>query len=194
MCEAGRIRHHLVHNLPRRDSTVLFVGYQAAGTLGRKILEGARRVRISGRDVDVRAEVRRIDSYSAHADRSELLRWIGDRGTTQGTTFLVHGENGALQPMAEELGRDNEDRSIRIPEIGEVYELPPGKPAKRLRTGRDDLRQILSADWQNDYAEFVVQLKSRLRAVEDEAACREVIARMKRMLEGYEEQRRRSPR
>jgi len=193
MCEAGRIRHHLVHNLPRRDSTILFVGYQAAGTLGRKIVEGAERVRISGRDVNVRAEVRRIDSYSAHADRSELLRWIGERGITRGTTFLVHGENGALQSMAEELGRGSEAGSLRIPEIGEGYELPPGEPAKRLRTGRDDLREILSADWQNDYADFAVQLKSRLRAIEDEAARREVIARMKRMLEGYEEQRRRSP-
>lgn len=85
MCEAGRIRHHLLHNLPRRDSTVLFVGYQAAGTLGRKIMEGAGRVGISGRDVNVRAQVRRIDSYSAHADRSELLRWIGDRGNIRGT-------------------------------------------------------------------------------------------------------------
>ena len=194
MCEAGRIRHHLVHNLPRRDSTILFVGYQAAGTLGRKIVEGAGRVRISGRDVNVRAEVRRIDSYSAHADRTELLRWIGDRGTTRGTTFLVHGENGALQSLANELGNGKDAGTVRIPEIGEVYELAAGAPAKRLRTGREELRQILSADWQNDYADFAVQLKSRLRAIKDEAARREVIARMKRMLEGYDEQRRHQPR
>ncbi len=189
MCEAGRIRHHLVHNLPRRDSTLLFVGYQAAGTLGRKILEGAGRVRISGRDVNVRAEIRRVDSYSAHADRAELLRWIRDRGATRGTTFLVHGENGALQSLADELSAGSGPGSVRIPEIGEAYELPPAAAAKRIRTGRDDLRDVLSADWQNDYADFAVQLKSRLRAIKDEAARREVVARMKRMLEGYEEQR-----
>jgi len=74
-----------------------------------------------------------------------------------------------------------------------VYALPPGEPAKRLQAGRDDVRQVLTADWQNDYADFAVQLKSRLRQIEDEAARREVIARMNRMLQGYEEQRHHRP-
>lgn len=189
MCEAGRIRHHLVQNLPRHDSTILFVGYQAAGTLGRKILEGAERVRISGRDVNVRARVRRIDSYSAHADRSELLQWIKDRGTTRGTVFLVHGENGALRSLEQQVGAGRTSDAVRIPEIGEVYELPSGMPARRTRTGRDDIREVLTGDWQNDYADFAVQLKSRLRTIKDDATRREVIDRMKRMLEGYADQR-----
>lgn len=79
MCEGGRIRHHLRHNLARADSTVLFVGFQAQGTLGRAIADGAGRVRISGHDVAVRAAIRRIDTYSAHAYRAELIAWVEAR-------------------------------------------------------------------------------------------------------------------
>lgn len=194
MCEAGRIRHHLVHNLPRHDSTVLFVGFQAAGTLGRQISDGAGRVRISGRDVNVRAQVRRIDSYSAHADRGELLDWLSERGEIPGTTFLTHGENGALRSLADELGRSG-GKSVRIPEIGESYELPPGTPARRLKTGRADLREVLSSDWQNDLSAFTLDLRAELRKLESEAARREAIQRMRNALRGYDEQRRRdSPR
>ena len=105
MCEAGRIRHHLLHNLHRRDSTVLFVGYQAQGSLGRVIMEGAERVRISGEDVRVRAQIRAIQSYSAHADQSELLDWITDRMPIAGSLFLDHGEGEAQETMRRELQR-----------------------------------------------------------------------------------------
>lgn len=189
MCEAGRIRHHLLHNLPRHDSTLLFVGYQSAGTLGRQILDGAGRVRISGREVAVRAEVRRIDSYSAHADRTELIRWARPRLPRQGALFLTHGEEGALQSLKGELGQGRPEDSVRIPEIGEVYELPPSAPARRLRTGRADLAAILNSDWQNDYADFSVQLKSRLRAIEGERARREALQRMRRVLDDMAQHR-----
>src|SRR3546814_3495464 len=89
-CEAGRIRHHLRHNLGRRESTILFVGFQAAGTLGRAIVDGARRVRISGHDVAVKAQVRRIDSYSAHADQDDIRAWIKARRPIAGSLFLTH--------------------------------------------------------------------------------------------------------
>src|SRR3546814_4076458 len=92
MCEAGRIRHHLRHNLGRRESTILFVGFQAAGSLGRTILDGANRVRIWGQDVAVRAQIRRIDTYSAHADQQDLQRWIKARQPIDGRLFLSHGE------------------------------------------------------------------------------------------------------
>lgn len=189
MCEAGRIRHHLFHNLHRRDSTVLFVGFQAQGSLGRVILEGARRVRISGRDVLVRAQIRSIDSYSAHADQQELLDWIGARGPIAGSLFLDHGESGS----SEELRRLSQSRALApvvvVPEIGERYELAPGAPAKRIRTGRTDVQQALGRDWQNAYADLATSLKRRLEAIRDTEARQKAIDEMRRILDAYGEKR-----
>ncbi len=189
MCEAGRIRHHLFHNLHRRDSTVLFVGYQAEGTLGRIILEGAKRVRISGRDVDVRAQVRRIDSYSAHADQGELLEWIEARGPIAGSLFLDHGESGAI----EELRRLAQARSLAspvvVPEIGERYELLPGKHARRVATGRPERQRAIGRDWQNDYADLAANLKRKLAAIRNDQAREKAIAEMRRILDSYSDYR-----
>jgi metallo-beta-lactamase family protein len=183
MCEGGRIRHHLLHNLPRSGSTILFVGYQARGTLGRALVDGARRVRISGRDVAVRAAVHRIDSYSAHADRAELKAWALARRPVAGSLFLTHGEANASETLRRDLDRDF--ASILVPEIGEQYELAAGEPARRLRTGRMDLRAAVGADWQNDYADFTVNLKRRLQKIEDSAARRAALEQMRRVLDGF---------
>jgi metallo-beta-lactamase family protein len=185
MCEAGRIRHHLFHNLPRRDSTVLFVGFQAEGSLGRVILEGAKHVRISGRDVQVRAQIREIDSYSAHADQTELLDWIAARAPIEGSLFFDHGEAGAiaeLRRLAESRGLAN---SLIVPEIGETWELAPGAPAKRIKTGRVELRPALGRDWQNEYADLATSLKRRLAAIQDAEARQDAIARMRAILDSY---------
>ena len=184
MCEAGRIRHHLLHNLPRKDSTILFVGYQAAGTLGRTILEGAKRVRLSGREVAVRARVRRIDSYSAHADRSELLAWIAARAPIAGSLFLTHGETVSIDALAAALPPTTAG-SIVLPEIGERYALRAQEPAKRLSTGRLDLQKAVERDWQNDYADLAANLKAELQAIEDGEARRQAIARMREILTEY---------
>jgi metallo-beta-lactamase family protein len=194
MCEAGRIRHHLRHNLPRRDSTILFVGYQAAGTLGRTILEGAPHVRISGRDVDVRAQIRRIDSYSAHGDRDDLLNWLAARRPIAGSTFLTHGEAEAMETMRRTLQSLDPAAVTILPEIGERYALAPGAPAKRIETGRTDLRDAIAEDWQNDYARFATALRKALRDIDDAAARREAIKRMREVLESYKAHRQRSRR
>ena len=181
MCEGGRVRYHLLDNLPRQDSTILFVGFQAQGTLGRAILDGARRVRISGRDAVVRAKVRRIDSYSAHADRTGLLNWIDARQPVRGSLFLTHGEPAAMQSLREAIG--NKLASVIIPEIGEQYELPAGAPARRLRTGRVELQGTISGDWQNAYAEFAANLKTRLKRIPDAGQRGRAIAEMQRILD-----------
>jgi len=183
MCEAGRIRHHLRNNLPRPDSTILFVGFQAQGTLGRTIMEGARRVRISGRDVAVRAAIRRIESYSAHADRDELIAWVKARLPIRGSLFLTHGEPDALESL--KLGVVPFAGAALLPEIGEKYELPAGAPARRLATGRSELMRVVHHDWQNDYADFAANLKQRLQRIENESRRREAIARMRGLLDDY---------
>lgn len=182
MCEAGRIRHHLRHNLPRPESTILFVGFQAQGTLGRTLLEGAKRVRLSGGDVSVRAAIRKLNVYSAHADRDELVAWTKARRPVRGSVFLTHGEPRGLEGLRAAI--QQEFASVIIPEIGERYELPAAAPARRLATGRPDLREATGRDWQNDYADFAVNLKRRLEHVEP-AERREAIAQLRGVLERF---------
>jgi len=187
MCEAGRIRHHLKHNLFRRESTVLFVGFQAKGTLGRVLLDGAQRVRISGEDVNVRARIRRIDSYSAHADRDELHRWIAARRPIAGSLFLDHGEREAVASLRDLVLADDPAASVITPQIGESYALEPGGHARRIQTGRVDMDLLAEPDWQNDYADFVLHLKQHLGRIRSEQARREALAQMRRILYTYEE-------
>lgn len=194
MCEGGRIRHHLIHNLHRRDSTVLFVGYQAQGSLGRVIVEGAQRVRISGEDVRVRAQIRAIQSYSAHADQGELLDWIAARMPIAGSLFLDHGEAEAQEVMRRELQRRHPALEVRIPEIGEQYILPQGEPAMRSATGRTDLDQALGRDWQNDYAAFASSLKQDLARLESDRQRQKAIDQMRQVLQSYAAQKERRAR
>ncbi|RZV31825.1 MAG: MBL fold metallo-hydrolase [Sphingomonadaceae bacterium] len=187
MCEGGRIRHHLTHNLHRRDSTVLFVGFQAQGSLGRVILDGAKSVRVSGKDVRVRAQIRRIDSYSAHADQGELLDWIEERQPIAGSLFLTHGENDALEEMRRLLQQRSPELSVRIPEIGESYGLTPGEPAKRTATGPVGLQEAIGRDWQNSYAQFSTSLKQELAKIRDKKQREKAIEDMRQVLESYKD-------
>ena len=92
MCTGGRIKHHLVNNITRPESTIMFVGYQAVGTLGRQIVDGARKVRILGQKYKVKAKVVRVHGFSAHADRNELLNWLRELQAAPRGVFVVHGE------------------------------------------------------------------------------------------------------
>jgi metallo-beta-lactamase family protein len=100
MCNAGRIKHHLRHNLGRRDSTILIVGFQAAGTLGRRIVDGAKSVRIFGIPVPVKADVYTIGGLSAHADQAGLLEWLSHFRRPPQRTFIVHGEPSTAEIFA----------------------------------------------------------------------------------------------
>jgi metallo-beta-lactamase family protein len=118
MCTGGRVRHHLKHNLWRRDCSIVFVGFAARNTLARRIIDGAETVRIFGEDIPVRARIYTIGGFSAHADQAELLAWYRQTGSPR-TTFLVHGEEDAMQGFAEQLG----DVHVEMPETGQVYPL-----------------------------------------------------------------------
>lgn len=104
MATGGRVVHHLKRRLPQRRDMVVFVGYQAAGTRGRALLDGATRVKIHGSRVPVRATVARIESFSAHADREELIRWVASSPEPPRRIALVHGEPEARRSLAAELG------------------------------------------------------------------------------------------
>lgn len=118
MCTGGRVRHHLKHNLARPECSVIFVGYAARGTLARAIIDGAKTVKIFGKEIPVNAQIYTIGGFSAHADQAELLAWHRHTGNPR-KTFLVHGENNALTTLAEKL------RPVRtvIPELHSRYTL-----------------------------------------------------------------------
>ena len=101
MCTGGRIKHHLSHNIGRPESTVLFVGYQANGTLGRAILEGASEVRIHGHTHAVQARIAKINAFSAHADREELVRWLSGIESAPRHVFVTHGEPASANAFAD---------------------------------------------------------------------------------------------
>jgi metallo-beta-lactamase family protein len=103
MCTGGRVKHHLVSNISRPESTILFVGYQAQGTLGRQIVDGATEVRILGERYPVRAKVAQIQAFSAHADRDELLRWLFHLDAPPRQVFVVHGEPEVSSRFAESI-------------------------------------------------------------------------------------------
>ena len=118
MCTGGRVKHHLKHNLWRTKSSIVFVGYAARGTLARRIIDGAERVKIYGEEIHVRASIHTIGGFSAHADQAELLAWQRQTGNPQ-TTFLVHGEEEAMRSFAENLT----NTQVEMPTLHQVYEL-----------------------------------------------------------------------
>ncbi len=123
MCDAGRIRHHLRHNLPRRECGVLISGFQAQGTLGRRLVDGAKRVRLFGDDVPVRAGIHTIGGLSAHADQAALLDWAGHFRRPPARTFVVHGEPEAAQALTDRL-RQRRGWHVTIPEHGQSVRWP----------------------------------------------------------------------
>ena len=122
MCEVGRIKHHLKHNLYRPESTVLFVGFQAEGTLGKKIMSGEKLVKIFGEEIAVNAEVRYLDAFSGHADKKGLLNWIDKIKEKPKNIFIVHGEYLGQQVFRSEILNQFGINAI-IPNIEETYTL-----------------------------------------------------------------------
>jgi metallo-beta-lactamase family protein len=122
MCTGGRILHHLYHRLPRENDTFLFVGYQAEGTRGRDLLEGAKTIKVFGEMVPVKCQVREVTGLSAHADQEELFRWLASFGAAPKMTFITHGELEAARTFADELAKRKGWRSF-IPVYLEAFEL-----------------------------------------------------------------------
>jgi len=117
MCTGGRVRHHLRHNLGRRECAIVFVGYAGRGTLARRIIDGAQSVNLFGEEVPVRASIHTINGFSAHADQAELLAWHGETGAAR--TFLVHGEPEAMQQFGARL----QGTRVEMPARHQVFEF-----------------------------------------------------------------------
>ena len=122
MAEAGRILHHLANHIGDHRTLVLFVGFQGEHTLGRRIQEGARTIKVFGEEVPVQAEIETLAGYSAHADRDELRAWVRSLGGPIRRAFVVHGEPAAAQAMAKIL-REEGIRQVDIPRQGEGFDL-----------------------------------------------------------------------
>lgn len=126
MCEAGRIRHHLKHNLWRSDSTILFVGYQAEGTLGRRLIEGVKHVRLFGEEIQIQAEITTLEGISGHADRDMLLGWLGAMKQKPKQVFVNHGDDTICDLFAGAI-TDKLGLNAIAPYSGDEYDLATGE-------------------------------------------------------------------
>ena len=157
MCNAGRIKHHLRHNLWRPGASIVFVGFQAEGTPGRKIVDGAKKIRIYNEDIAVVAKVFTINGFSAHAGQDQLLDWLKDFQTKTMQVFLVHGEFSAQDHLAT-LIREKFGLSVTIPEYLEEILLKPGTPI-------EEIKQPLTAAPKLNLSPLFADLKTKLDAV-----------------------------
>ncbi|MFU8865747.1 MAG: MBL fold metallo-hydrolase RNA specificity domain-containing protein [Rhodobacterales bacterium] len=185
MCEAGRIRHRLRNWLWRDEATVLLVGYQAVGTLGRILQDGASRVRIQGRDYAVRAKIKSIDLYSGHADGPELLTWIKERLPLTHQVFLVHGEEQALQGLATRLHAIMAPHKVVIPALDESFALT-AQGAVALRDTappRIGPEKVGHTDWHNDLSRLILDINDTLAGTEQEHERAQLIQRLQSVLQ-----------
>ncbi len=170
MCDAGRIKHHLKHNLWRSESTILFVGYQAEGTLGRRLLDGVKNVVLFGEDIAVRARIASIGGFSAHADQGEMLKWVNKFKQKPSQIILVHGEEEAQECLAALL-REQFELNVYIPSyLEEISLMPLGRelePSLEL-SARLKAQQILNT-WEEANSLFKLQLSSYLEEENDPA-------------------------
>jgi metallo-beta-lactamase family protein len=183
MCDAGRIRHHLRAWLWREDATVLFVGYQAQGTLGRILQEGVSRVRIRGEEVKVRARMRTLDLYSGHADAPELAAWLADRRPVRRGVFLVHGEAPALGALQTSLSDDAKAHRPIVANLDDVFDLT-GDAARLVEPPERRLPPEMAGhrDWHNDYSALLLELNAAVEQGADRRAKEVIIRRVRRAL------------
>ena len=155
MCEVGRIKHHLKHNIWNPKNTILFVGYQAPGTLGRKIVDGAKTVKIFGEDIAVNARVEYIEGYSGHADQEGLLNFIYSFIKKPQHIFLVHGEPEGQKVLKQKIV-ETTNLPVTIPSFGEKYDL------------NETIKMIDKIDPQHNQRYLRLQVLDRMETLKEE--------------------------
>lgn len=184
MCDAGRIRHHLKNHLSRSDTTVLLVGYQAPGSLGRLLKDGASMVRIQGDEVAVAARIRVLDEYSGHADQPRLVNWVLRRDPVRQAVFLVHGEDEARDALRGKLAKAGiAEGRLHVPALGQTMRLAASGP-RLLRIRAPISHQAATADWHNAYAQTVLALRQELERLKSDAEREQVLRRIQKELRG----------
>ena len=157
MCTAGRIKHHLKHNLWRKESSIVFVGYQANGTLGRRIKDGEKVVKIFGEEIRVNAKIYSLEGFSGHADKEGIIRWIKSFKNRPKKVFVVHGEGEAAGEISRKIEEELKIKT-HIPELGETLSiegeivLPGGRleidrRSKELREIEENIEKVKSIFW-----------------------------------------------
>lgn len=184
MCDAGRVRKHLKRLLWTRKATVLIAGYQATGTLGRLLVEGARRVRIQGEDIQVRANIRALDVYSGHADARGLTAWAQARGPVRADIFLAHGEPSALEGLKARLAAQGTPAErLLIPNIDQTFVLAGGRAQAGEGRARIAPEAPSQLDWHNARAALLIDLDERLERL-DAPARLSLLRRLAREVRG----------
>ena len=190
MCDAGRIKHHLKHNLWRSDSTILFVGYQAEGTLGRRIIDGAAKVKIFGEEISVNARIEVIDGFSGHADKAGLLSWIGKISKKPKKVFIVHGENETMPLFAQTITQEYGIQCI-VPSRGDSYVVSNEKVYENIPTAevRNKFRRLAVVDMletlREEFDELASILKGDLKQGKTDVEIDEVTAKLKMIQKAF---------
>lgn len=182
MCDAGRIRHHLKEWLWRGAATVLFVGFQAQGTLGRILLDGARQVRLMGEDVQVKARIRSIDVYSGHADGPQLAAWVAERRPISGSVFLTHGEEHAINGLKDRLKKLDSSLLVIEPSLDSVFALPGGAPRQISSPVRSAAESAGRLDWHNELSSLILDIDEQMSLAADERARKQIVRRLRKAL------------
>ena len=187
MCEAGRIRHHLKDWLWRPEATVLLVGYQANGSLGRTLLEGTRHVRMMGSEIEVKATIRSMDVYSGHADAPELLEWVKARAPIKGSIFLVHGEAEPQNAFQQTLQKTLHATPVCIPSLDESYDIDGRSATLAQNQTRPRLDPAIagSKDWNNDFTQLIFELKQAVHHESDEKGRAKLIRKIRQALDSH---------
>ena len=155
MCDAGRVLHHLKHNLWRPESTILFVGYQAEGSLGRRLVDGIKRVRVLGEEVAVKAQIMTMNGFSAHADSNQLLDWIsGIQNPAPAKIFIVHGEAQSQEALKARIQKECKVEAY-IPFRGDLVQIagraseiqPSNVPEVSVEMEMEDVLRDFDADY-----------------------------------------------